>query len=379
VGGVTPPDNLAEPFEVRVQFTGTRVVLIVRGELDMATAPALGAVVDAIIDRGNVVVDVDLAGCQFIDGSGLQVIVAAACRADLWGGTLTVRAPSGPVRRLLALTGLGLTLQPLTRPPARPGVRSARVPAGTTTFPGHPSLLSMLAAGPDELLLATLRLLVALAGAAVGGADGVSVSLRRHDVLATVAASDQTVSDMDAEQYATGEGPCVDASIDGHPFYTASLPDEARWPLFTPRARALGINAILSSPLLVRDRPVGALNIYSRRPRAFAPGDRRLASVFATEASAILTAAAEDQTTPQTNDRLGEVLRTRQVITLAQGVLMERSHLDADHAYTTLRRFSSRTGQPLRERAEGIVASTRLPRSPPAPTSMLDPPEAPRG
>ena len=133
--------------------------------------------------------------------------------------------------------------------------------------------------------------MVALARATVGGADGVSVSLRRHGHLATVAASDQTISDMDASQYATGEGPCVDASVKGRWFHAESLDTETRWPAFTPRAQALGINAILSSPLLVEDRPVGALNIYSRTAMAFAPKDQELASVFAAEASLVLTSA----------------------------------------------------------------------------------------
>jgi len=91
-------------------------------------------------------------------------------------------------------------------------------------------------ADPD-VVDGVLRLVVALARASVGGADGVSVSLRRHGRLATVAASDQTISDMDASQYATGEGPCVDASVNGRWFHAESLDSETRWPAFTPRLK----------------------------------------------------------------------------------------------------------------------------------------------
>jgi GAF domain-containing protein len=142
----------------------------------------------------------------------------------------------------------------------------------------------------DDLVDAALRLVVALARATVSGADGVSVSLRRHGRLATVAASDQTISDMDRDQYATGEGPCVDASNNGRWFHVESLAHETRWPSFTPRARKLGINTILSTPLLAHSQPVGALNIYSRTRAAFSVKEQELASVFATEASVILTA-----------------------------------------------------------------------------------------
>src|SRR5688500_3917649 len=59
-----------------------------------------------------------------------------------------------------------------------------------------------------DVIDAALRLVVALARVTVGGADGVSVCLRRQGALTTVAASDETVNGMDSDQYATGEGPC---------------------------------------------------------------------------------------------------------------------------------------------------------------------------
>jgi anti-anti-sigma factor len=240
-----------ESFEVTAQFAETAVVLVVRGDLDPVTAPELGAVVDAVIDRGNVNVVLDLAECDFIDASGLGVIAEGAARADLWGGTLTVRSPSGVVARLLDLTGLDLTIRPLIPDQSPLAQLSPRADVMGEISPyGRGSLLGRLGAGPDEAVSAALRLVVALARAAVEGADGVSVSLRRHHALETVAASDQTISDMDADQYATGEGPCVDASVAGHRFHARSLASETRWPEFTPRARALGINAILSSPLI---------------------------------------------------------------------------------------------------------------------------------
>ena len=196
--------------------------------------------------------------------------------------------------RLLGITGLTGAVQLM--PPA-PALSPEQSPsgAGAPESDEATALVQQLrtaSATPadHDVVDAALRLVVALARATVGGADGVSVSLRRHGRLATVAASNQTISDMDANQYATGEGPCVDASETGHWSHAESLGTEARWPAFTPRALALGINAILSSPLLRKDRPVGALNIYSRTGSAFSVKDRELAAVFASEASVMLIA-----------------------------------------------------------------------------------------
>jgi hypothetical protein len=133
--------------------------------------------------------------------------------------------------------------------------------------------------------IVALRLLVALATSTIGGTDGASVSLRRRGRLATLAATDQTVVAMDAHQYATGEGPCIDASVDGTTFYAESLSAETRWPMFVPRARSLGINAIFSSALMAGDEPAGSLNLYSLHESAFTPYDQEVASIFAAETS----------------------------------------------------------------------------------------------
>ena len=212
----------------------------------------------------------------------------------------------------------------------------------------------------NELVDDALGLVVALARLTVGGANGVSVCLQRHGRLATVAASDETISAMDADQYATGEGPCVDASLTGRWFHVQSLDYEHRWPSFTPRARKLGISAILSSPLLVSGRPVGALNIYSRTAGAFEAKDQELASLLATQASVLLACAGAGTSFGQLGGRRTEALRARDVISRALGVVMERDGISAEDAFTTLRRLSQHSGTPLRERAEDVVASTQV-------------------
>jgi anti-anti-sigma regulatory factor len=303
----------------------------------------------------------DLTGMDFVGAAGLAVVASAVRRLATSSSRLTIRSPSARVLRFLEITGLADQFC-LELPPdgGRLGPeQSTSVPGLPVGIPAQAHDLRRVGAVPadEDVVDGALRLVVALAKITVGGADGVSVSLRRHGHLATVAASDQTISDMDADQYATGEGPCVDASVKGHWFHVESLDNELRWPAFTPRARKLGINAILSTPLLARERPVGALNIYSRSQAAFRPKDQALASVFATEASTILTEAGAGVSDEELATRFQQALRTREVISLAQGVVMEREGVGQDDAYTILRRASQRSGQSLRDRAEDVVAS----------------------
>jgi anti-anti-sigma factor len=82
-------------------------VLVLRGSLDIDTAPSLKANLNRLVDRPTPHVVVDLAGLDFCDSMGVGVLVTAHGRAMERGGWVRLAAPSGFLRRLL--TTLGLT------------------------------------------------------------------------------------------------------------------------------------------------------------------------------------------------------------------------------------------------------------------------------
>lgn len=239
--------------------------------------------------------------------------------------------------------------------------------------------LLQLAAFPAnaEVVDAALRLVVALAHATVTGADGVSVMLSRAGVLATVAASDETISGMDADQYATGQGPCVSAASEGQRIYVESLDSEVRWPEFIPRAKERGINSILSMPLLTRGRPLGALNIYSNRAGALSDPDQSLAALCAQQASDLLASAAMDVSAEDLSARLRAALQVRETITLAVGIVMKTEGISADDAQALLLQSSHHSAIPLREQAQDLIASTQ--RGSPGPAKDRGPNGQPTG
>jgi len=85
-----------------------RPCVTVRGELSYTTAPALDEQLRALPGPGDGVVDVvlDLAGVSFCDSSGLAALISAHRRTRRRGGTVTLRGPHGPMRRILRLTGV---------------------------------------------------------------------------------------------------------------------------------------------------------------------------------------------------------------------------------------------------------------------------------
>ncbi|HEX4539292.1 MAG TPA: STAS domain-containing protein [Acidimicrobiales bacterium] len=81
-------------------------MLTVRGEVDLASAPKLAAAMTELMDRGHTRVAIDLGSVEFIDSSGLGVLVGSLRRLREDGGDLVLRAASPPVTRILELTGL---------------------------------------------------------------------------------------------------------------------------------------------------------------------------------------------------------------------------------------------------------------------------------
>ena len=81
-------------------------VLEVAGEVDVHTAPALRYRALELIDAGRSRLVVDVGGVEFLDSSGLGVLVEIQTRVRDVGGTLALARPADRIRKLFALTGL---------------------------------------------------------------------------------------------------------------------------------------------------------------------------------------------------------------------------------------------------------------------------------
>ena len=296
------------------------VVLIVAGELDLATSPDLAAMLDALVDQGHVSVTLDCSKLEFIDASGVGVLAATQARLLRAGGGIRLRGASPMAYRILEFTDLLDVLQ--VEPPG-PDVRrrfdAARDPEAIAR---QANRLASDSARADALSRMT-----GLIPEIIIAAEWASVTLRRPDYLMTAAANHDAARDLDNVQYADRQGPCVEAATTGVQTHSSVLARERRWRRFTPLARGRGVEAILSSPLVIDGLPIGALNLYSRTPHAFLTIDQELANVFAAQAA--MLAHKDDRTTGREfDDRIHDDARQpshRQT----QGIRMERHEIDA--------------------------------------------------
>jgi anti-anti-sigma factor len=104
-------------FSISTSDRDGRAIVLVRGELDLATAPDLEEVVSERMDAGQEVV-LDLRELEFMDSSGLRVLVVAHARAADGGPRFAVvRPPEGSaVAKILSIAGVDQELELLDEP-----------------------------------------------------------------------------------------------------------------------------------------------------------------------------------------------------------------------------------------------------------------------
>lgn len=116
-GGLAGP-----PAEAFVRWHGHDATIVVRGELDCASAPALSAQLTAVVAGQPHTVVLDLAGVTFMDCSGLTPI-ARARRMLPAGSPIILRSPARLVRKLLTITHMDQVclIEPLAAGPRARG------------------------------------------------------------------------------------------------------------------------------------------------------------------------------------------------------------------------------------------------------------------
>lgn len=95
-------------MEVRTEVSDVAgwTVVSVYGEVDVATAPSLREQLIDLVSDGSTKLVLDLEGVDFLDSTGLGVIISALKRARTQGGDLRLVCTQARIRRLFEITGL---------------------------------------------------------------------------------------------------------------------------------------------------------------------------------------------------------------------------------------------------------------------------------
>lgn len=80
--------------------------VIASGDIDLATAPDFEAYLGELVSQGALSIVIDAAGVDFLDSSGIRVLVQASNDLEPLGGNIYLENMSPPVARIMQITGL---------------------------------------------------------------------------------------------------------------------------------------------------------------------------------------------------------------------------------------------------------------------------------
>lgn len=121
-------------------------------------------------------------------------------------------------------------------------------------------------------------------------------------------------------------------------------------------ARKEGLVSMASIPMMVRDKVIGVLNVYTNKPYEFSKAEVTLLSTIANQAAV----AIEKTELIVKTKIIQEELDTRKKVERAKGILMEERNLNESEAFSLIRRTSMDKRISMREVAEAIILSYEI-------------------
>ncbi|AHH95471.1 ANTAR domain-containing protein [Kutzneria albida DSM 43870] len=179
----------------------------------------------------------------------------------------------------------------------------------------------------------------------------------QHHRLRTIAVSSERARLLELFELQSEQGPSVQCYRSGAVVSVADLNMAAsRWPRFAQAALAAGFEAVDALPLRLRERTIGALNLFHVRPRTLDLVGMRVAQALADVATISLLQERSGRNDEVLAMRLQQALHSRIVIEQAKGVLAEHLDSDMDTAFAELRRYARDGGLTTSGAANEIVS-----------------------
>ena len=173
-----------------------------------------------------------------------------------------------------------------------------------------------------------------------------------------MAASSESARLLELLQLQNSEGPCLECFHAGEPIAQDDLREAYdRWPVFARRAVESGVLAVHAFPMRLRDRVIGAMNVFRAENVALPAEDQRVLRALADVAT---IAIIQEQATARAellNEQLQAALTSRIVIEQAKGAVAQTFGVTVEQAFEMLRRHARSHHLRLTDLAHTIVTT----------------------
>lgn len=173
-----------------------------------------------------------------------------------------------------------------------------------------------------------------------------------------VALTDLKLTQLRQREIEDGQGPLTDAVARAEVILIPDTSAELRWSdQWRADMVAAGIRSAMHLPLALRGRTQAVLSVYGERPHSFGADDLAVAHILARHATVAIGTARR-------GENLMQAVDARKLVGQAMGILMERFDLGPDQAFSVLRRYSQTHNRKLRDVAQDLIDTRRLPEQP---------------
>lgn len=192
-----------------------------------------------------------------------------------------------------------------------------------------------------------------LAVAVVPGCDHACITaVRAGEEPVLEATTDEVAALVDRIEWRLGEGPCVDAILTQRFEWDPDITKSPTWPRLAERVLSeTPVRGMLGYRLVVDDRKLGALNMFSDRPGALTQEDADMGAILVSFASVAVAAANHREEAAS----LREGMLSNREIGKALGMLMATHDITDQEAFERLRQASNRLNTRLVEIARRVV------------------------
>ncbi|MDD4013540.1 MAG: ANTAR domain-containing protein [Candidatus Omnitrophica bacterium] len=121
-------------------------------------------------------------------------------------------------------------------------------------------------------------------------------------------------------------------------------------------AKKEGFVSMLSVPMMVKDKLIGVINVYTVETYEFTKADINLLSAVANSAAVSI----ENTELLVKTKVIQEELETRKKVEKAKGILMKQQNLSEDEAYKLMRKSSMNKRVTMKDIAEAIILSYEI-------------------
>lgn len=208
--------------------------------------------------------------------------------------------------------------------------------------------------GTDDVA-ETVEAVVQFALQAVGCSRASVVLIGRRRRPEVVAVTDEALAGLYRLQIDAGAGPLMTAVSDDVVVEVSDTMTDGRWSAeCMAQVNKLGIRSALHLPLRVAGRAVAVLSLYRDERGGFTSDDLAVGHILARHASIAVA-------TTQQQENLAHAIDARKLIGVAMGILMVTYDVDEDRAFSILRRYSQDTNTRLRDVAQHVIDTRKLP------------------